>query len=156
MGDSRATLEAALVRLGNSPGVTVIGRSSLYKTHPLGGPEQPDYLNACAIIKVEICPQQLLTILMGIEQEFSRVRTVRWGPRTLDLDILLYADMTIDTATLKIPHPRMVERAFVLVPLAEIAPDWVHPPSGQTIAALVEKLNPSGIEILAPGARGLN
>ncbi len=141
LGNSRATLEAALSRLGTAPGVEVVSRSSWYKTAPRGGPQQPDYLNACAVIKVAINPQRLLATLMTIEQEFGRVRSIRWGPRTLDLDIILYADLMLDSPDLTIPHPRMAERAFVLVPLAEIAPDWVEPVSGQTISQLVQKLD---------------
>ncbi|MFZ4640626.1 MAG: 2-amino-4-hydroxy-6-hydroxymethyldihydropteridine diphosphokinase [Nodosilinea sp.] len=148
IGDSRATLEAALLRLGNTPGVDLVSRSSWYKTAPIGGPEQPDYVNACAVLKVGISPQQFLLKLLAIEQEFGRVRTVRWGSRTLDLDILLYADIIMDTPDLKIPHPRMVERAFVLVPLVEIAPAWIEPVSGETIAQLVQKLDTSAVKIL--------
>ncbi|MGB5899195.1 MAG: 2-amino-4-hydroxy-6-hydroxymethyldihydropteridine diphosphokinase, partial [Geitlerinemataceae cyanobacterium] len=83
--------------------------------------------------------------LLAIEDKFNRVRQERWGPRTLDLDVLLFGDLILETPDLQIPHPRMNERAFVLVPLTEIAPDWIEPVSGKTIAQLVEKVDRSGV-----------
>ncbi|NET80517.1 MAG: 2-amino-4-hydroxy-6-hydroxymethyldihydropteridine diphosphokinase [Moorea sp. SIO1F2] len=148
LGDSRAILEAALRKLDQTLGVTVKLCSSWYKTAPVG-PPQPDYLNGCALLEVQLSPQKLLETLLGIEQEFGRVRQEHWGPRTLDLDLLLFDDLILQTPELQIPHPRMRQRAFVLVPLVEIAPDWVEPVSGQSIFQLVQKLDCSGVKLLS-------
>ena len=144
LGDSLAILEAALEILAQTPGISLKSRSSWYKTKAVG-PPQPDYLNGCAILQVEIKPQLLLEALLQIESKFGRVRQERWGPRTLDLDLLLYDDLILDTPNLKIPHPRMLERGFVLVPLAEIAPDWMEPVSRCTIKELVKKVDCSSV-----------
>ncbi len=144
LGNSRATLEQALEILDQTPEITVTTYSSWYQTQPVG-PVQPLFWNGCALLKVQIDPHTLLQILLGIEQQFGRVRRERWGPRILDLDVLLFGDLILKTPDLEIPHPRMTERAFVLAPLAEIAPDWIDPVSGQTIAQLAENVDLSGI-----------
>jgi len=140
LGDSRAILEATLATLANTPEVTLLARSSWYQTKAVG-PPQPDYINGCAVLQVKMPPQSLLETLLAIEVEFGRVRQERWGPRSLDLDLLLYDDLILDTPTLTLPHPRMRERAFVLVPLAEIAPNWIEPVSGKAIAELVQAVD---------------
>lgn len=147
LGDSRATLEAALKNLDQTPGITVKTYSSWYKTAPIG-PPQPAYLNGCAILEVQLSPLELLETVLEIERKFGRVRRERWGPRTLDIDILLFADLILSTPELEIPHPRMNERAFVLVPLAEIAPDWIEPVSRDAIGQLVAKVDCSGVRRL--------
>jgi 2-amino-4-hydroxy-6-hydroxymethyldihydropteridine diphosphokinase len=144
LGDSSAILEAAIVMLAKTPGITVTSQSSWYRTAPIG-PPQPDYLNGCVILEVQLTPHDLLQTLLSIENQFGRERRERWGPRTLDLDILLFDNLIIDTPTLQIPHPRMTERAFVLVPLAEIAPDWIESVSGCAIAKLVQRVDCSGV-----------
>jgi 2-amino-4-hydroxy-6-hydroxymethyldihydropteridine diphosphokinase len=144
MGDSPAILEAALETLANTPGIQLQAKSSWYITKAIG-PPQPDYLNACAILHVEMSPQLLLTTLLSIEQQFGRVRQQHWGPRSLDLDLLLYDDLILDTPNLQIPHPRMPERAFVLVPLAEIAPQWIEPISGRVIKDLLKDVDCSDV-----------
>ena len=144
LGESLTTLENALQILAKTPGITLSSRSSWYRTEPVG-PPQPDYLNGCAILKVELNPQELLETLLATEQKFKRVRKERWGARTLDLDIILYDDLILDTPSLQIPHPRMQERAFVLMPLAEIAPNWLDPASGKTITQLLKELDCSGV-----------
>lgn len=144
LGDSRAILEAAIVMLAKTPGITVTSQSSWYRTAPVG-PPQPDYLNGCVIVEVQLPPHDLLQTLLSIEKQFGRERRERWGPRTLDLDILLFDNLIINTPTLQIPHPRMTERAFVLVPFAEIAPDWIEPISGCAIAQLVQRVDCSGV-----------
>ncbi|MFH7028797.1 MAG: 2-amino-4-hydroxy-6-hydroxymethyldihydropteridine diphosphokinase [Heteroscytonema crispum UTEX LB 1556] len=146
LGDSLAILEAALKNLDQTSGITVKSHSSWYKTAPIG-PPQPDYLNGCAILEVELSPQELLETLLGVEQEFGRVRLEHWGPRTLDLDLLLFDDLVLDTPTLQIPHPRMTQRAFVLLPLAEIAPNWIEPVSGLTISELVQRIDCSEVSL---------
>lgn len=139
LGDSRSILEGAIDRLQTHTQIDLIAVSSWYLTAPIG-PPQPDYLNGCATIGTSLAALELLNILHSIESEFGRVRTEVWGARTLDLDLLLYNNLIIDLPNLQIPHPRMLERAFVLVPLAEIAPDWVEPRSGDSISNLLNKL----------------
>ncbi|MBF2004125.1 2-amino-4-hydroxy-6-hydroxymethyldihydropteridine diphosphokinase [Chlorogloeopsis fritschii PCC 9212] len=147
MGDSQAILEAAIETLAQTPGIILKAKSHWYKTKAVG-PPQPDYLNGCAILQVNILPQLLLEILLEIEKKFGRVRKERWGPRLLDLDLLLYDDLILDTPDLQIPHPRMHERAFVLVPLAEVAPDWIEPISGRKIKQLVKEVDCSEVHLL--------
>jgi len=148
LGDSRTILENALKTLGNTLGITLKAQSSWYQTAPVG-PPQPDYLNGCALLEVQLTPQELLETLLKIEVQFGRVRQERWGPRILDLDLLLFDDLILETHALQLPHPRMTERAFVLVPLAEIAPNWVEPVSGKAIAQLVQRVDCSGVRRLS-------
>ena len=144
LGNSEQTIDTALTRLDQIDGMEVVARSHLYKTAPVG-PPQPDYINACAIVRTHFSPEQVLKVLLTTEASFGRIRRERWGPRTLDLDLLLYADLVLDTPTLTLPHPRMHERAFVLVPLEEIAPDWQHPVRQQSVRELLEQVNPAGV-----------
>jgi 2-amino-4-hydroxy-6-hydroxymethyldihydropteridine diphosphokinase len=147
LGDSLATLSRAIVTLNNTPEIAVKSHSSWYQTAPVG-PPQPDYINACAILEVALQPEQLLAKLLEIEIKFNRVRREKWGPRTLDLDLLLYDNLILETPTLTLPHPRMTERAFVLVPLAEIAPDWVHPVTKSAIGQILQTADCSGVQKL--------
>ncbi|QSJ20807.1 2-amino-4-hydroxy-6-hydroxymethyldihydropteridine diphosphokinase [Nostoc sp. UHCC 0702] len=147
MGESRAILAAAIETLAQTPGITLKATSSWYKTKAVG-PPQPDYWNGCAILEVELPPQLFLDTLLATEQKFGRVRSQHWGPRSLDLDLLLYDDIILDTPTLQIPHPRMRERAFVLVPLAEIAPDWIEPISQRVIKDLLKDVDCSDVYLL--------
>lgn len=144
LGDSDWILESALEILAAEPGIQLVARSHWYQTVAVG-PPQPDYLNGCALLQVSLSPPALLQVLIRVEAQFGRVRRVRWGPRSLDLDLLWYDQLCLETPTLQIPHPRMRERAFVLVPLAEIAPDWIDPVSGKAIAQLVETVDWTGI-----------
>ncbi len=138
LGDRRETLEAAIRALGDVPGIIVHRVSSFRETEPVGGPAgQGMYLNAAAALETRLDPFELLRALQQIEARFGRLRTVRWGARTLDLDLLLYQDRIIDTPELKVPHPRLASRRFVLEPLAEIAPHAVEPVSKRTIAELL-------------------
>lgn len=147
LGDSQAILEGAITTIAQTPGIILQARSSWYQTAPVG-PPQPDYLNGCALLEVQMTPQELLQNILKLEAKFGRVRQERCGPRTLDLDLLLFDDLILDTPTLQLPHPRMTERAFVLVPLAEIAPNWVEPVSGKAIAQLVQTVDCSGVRRL--------
>ena len=147
IGDSRTILEAAVKTLNKVPGITHKIKSSWYRTKAVG-PPQPDYLNGCLSLGVDLEPFKLLEILLEIENKFGRERKQRWGARTLDLDLLLYDDFILHTPTLQIPHPRMTQRAFVLVPLAEIAPDWVEPVSKRPIKELVKEVDCSGVYLL--------
>lgn len=148
LGESRQVLEAALQRLGRLGATTLTARSSLYKTAPIG-PPQPDYLNACALVATRLSPQSLLAHLLALEAEFGRIRQERWGPRILDLDLLFYGDHLVTEPDLQIPHPRLRERAFVLVPLAEIAPHWIDPVTGQSVADLAQDIQRDGVERIA-------
>jgi len=148
LGDSYNILNAALQQLSECPGITLISSSSLYQTAPVG-PPQPDYLNACALLSTRLAPRDLLHTLLSIEQSFGRVRRERWGPRHLDIDLLFYGDQILTELDLQIPHPRLRERAFVLVPLAEIAPDWRDPVTDQSIQTLCEAVDSAGVKRLS-------
>lgn len=117
-------LENALQSINNNPEIHNLSHSSFYCTKPIGPQDQPDYVNAVARVETTLSPTVLLDYLQDIETSHGRVRDERWGPRTLDLDILVYGDLTIDTDRLTIPHPRISERAFVLVPILEIDPNF--------------------------------
>ncbi|MBE9199457.1 MULTISPECIES: 2-amino-4-hydroxy-6-hydroxymethyldihydropteridine diphosphokinase [unclassified Nodularia (in: cyanobacteria)] len=147
IGDSDLILAAAIETLATTPGIKLQAKSSWYRTKAVG-PPQPDYLNGCAILQVQMPPLLLLETLLATEQKFGRVRQERWGARSLDLDLLLYDDLIMDTPQLQIPHPRMRERAFVLIPLAEIAPNWVEPTSGRVIQDLVTEVDCSDVLLL--------
>lgn len=138
LGDSLRLLEAALEDLDRAPGLRLRARSSWWRSRAVG-PPQPDYLNGCALLDTRLPPEVLLEVMQEIERRHGRVRRERWGPRTLDLDLILYADLTLDTERLVLPHPRFRERAFVLLPLAEIAPGWIDPLTGRTVADLARQ-----------------
>jgi 2-amino-4-hydroxy-6-hydroxymethyldihydropteridine diphosphokinase len=147
LGDSRSILISAIDRLKIHPQIEVLAVSSWYQTKPVG-PPQPDYINGCATIQTSLTPLELLSVLQAIETDFGRVRGEVWGARTLDLDLLLYETQIVDVPNLQIPHLHMTERAFVLIPLAEIAANWIEPKSGDSIAILANKLECSGVELL--------
>jgi 2-amino-4-hydroxy-6-hydroxymethyldihydropteridine diphosphokinase len=144
-----AMVRSALGALDRLPGTRVVRRSSLYRTAPVGYLDQPDFINAVAQIETMLDPHQLLSSLLGIEARYGRVRSERNAPRTLDLDVLLYGDRIIDERGLSVPHPRMHERAFVLVPLAEIAPAVLVPGRGRT-ADLLSEISADGVSIIGP------
>jgi 2-amino-4-hydroxy-6-hydroxymethyldihydropteridine diphosphokinase len=139
LGDSLRLLDAALDDLVQAPGLRLRARSRWWRSRAVG-PPQPDYLNGCALLDTHLPPEALLEVLQAIEGRHGRVRRERWGPRTLDLDLILYADRRLDTERLVVPHPRFRERAFVLLPLAEIAPGWIDPLTGRTVAALARQV----------------
>ncbi len=114
--------------------------STFIETEPVGGPPQGPYINAAAELRTTLSPRALLDVLLDVEDELGRVRTVHWGPRKLDLDLLLYEDQIIDEPRLQVPHRHMHKRQFVLEPLGEIAPDAVHPVLGKSVRELQEEL----------------
>jgi 2-amino-4-hydroxy-6-hydroxymethyldihydropteridine diphosphokinase len=126
-GDRKIYLRRALELIGREERIEVVAVSSLIESQPEGGPPQGPFLNAAAEIRTPLSPHSLLRVLQRVESTLGRERTVRWGPREVDLDILLYDDRVLSSQDLEIPHPRMLERGFVLGPLVEIAPDRVHP-----------------------------
>ncbi|MBW4651545.1 MAG: 2-amino-4-hydroxy-6-hydroxymethyldihydropteridine diphosphokinase [Kaiparowitsia implicata GSE-PSE-MK54-09C] len=144
LGEPRQILEEALQVLDRTPGIRLDRQSPIYETAAVG-PPQPDYLNIAAILDTTLTPFELLNQLLAIEAQFGRVRRERWGPRLLDLDLLLFDDWVIDTPHLLIPHPRMNERAFVLVPLSDVAADWVDPITGKAIAELAQLVDRTGV-----------
>jgi 2-amino-4-hydroxy-6-hydroxymethyldihydropteridine diphosphokinase len=125
LGDRRAHLQQAVDSLAAMPDVRVVAVSNVYETAPVGGPVQDDYYNAVVAADVNVEPQDLLKIAQQLEHDAARVRGERWGPRTLDVDILLVDDLRVETPELTIPHPRMWQRGFVLAPLRDVAPELV-------------------------------
>lgn len=131
LGHPAATVRAALAALSGIPESVLVAASSLYRTAPVGLKHQPDFINAVAAVDTTLTPLALLDALFAIEADFGRSRSVKNAPRTLDLDLLLYGESRLDEARLTLPHPRMHERAFVLVPLAELAPECRIPGHGE-------------------------
>ncbi len=145
LGDRRAHLLAARERLCTTAEIACLAASSLYESQPSGGPSgQGLYLNAVVAIDTVLAPLALLQLLQSIEKEHGRVRDVRWSERTLDLDLLFYNDLILLSERLTLPHPRLHERAFVLLPCAEIAPELLHPEYGRTMLQLSEAIDLSG------------
>lgn len=143
LGDRLEYLKKAWRLLQAREEIQLTQLSSSYETEPLGYADQRKFINAVFSLKTSCTPHALLEILQGIESSLGRERTVRWGPRSVDLDILIYEDMVLQDRLLTIPHPHLTERAFVLVPLAEIAPLLLHPLTGKTIRQHLEELEDS-------------
>lgn len=141
LGDRIAYLQAAVDGLHADARTTVQAVSSVYQTAPVGGPEQEEYLNVAVRVATRRSPARLLRLCQVIETALGRERSVRWGARTIDLDVLLYGPRTVATRSLQVPHPRLVERAFALVPLIEVAPGETLP-DGTTLTAALAKLAP--------------
>lgn len=139
LGDRLGNLRKAL-RLLKLKGINITGRSDIFETHPLGPQDQNRFLNACVIIDSQLSPQSLLIQLKDIEKQIGRIHRGKWGPREIDLDILLYENYVIDGSDLTIPHPEFHKRSFVLIPLEQLTPDWIHPVIGITIRDLKERL----------------
>lgn len=127
IGHRKSYIRNAITLIGNYPEITVVKQSSLIETKPVGPIDQDLFINAVIEISTSLTPPELLATCLAVEEQFGRVRTQRWGPRTIDLDIILFADRIIGETNLKIPHPELQMRVFVLVPLAEIAPKIEHP-----------------------------
>jgi len=148
LGEREAQIRRALEELGKLPRTSLTRVSSLYDTAPVGDIEQPRFLNAVACVATDLSAGELLWNLLLVEQRLGRVRAKakKWGPRTIDLDLLFFGDQVIEAPDLHVPHPEAHHRAFVLAPLAELEPDFVHPVFGETIAAMLDRLPPeSGV-----------
>ncbi|HBF29301.1 2-amino-4-hydroxy-6-hydroxymethyldihydropteridine diphosphokinase [Rhizobium sp.] len=145
IGDPSAAMALALQTLNERDDCTVLSVSKLYSTPPWGKLDQADFFNCCALVQTSLAPAPLLDVCLELERLMKRVRLERWGPRTLDIDILLYDDQVIDAPNLSIPHPRMLERAFVLQPLADIADGVIV--SGRPVAEWLEKVDASDIAV---------
>lgn len=140
----RAQVEQALVELATIPQSQLLSKSPFYRSAPVGPGDQPDYINAVALLKTSLSPLALLDALQAIEQRHQRVRIEHWGPRTLDLDILLLDQQTIDSERLKVPHPYLTQRNFVLYPLADITPD-LRLPDGTSLQQLIAQCPRDGL-----------
>jgi 2-amino-4-hydroxy-6-hydroxymethyldihydropteridine diphosphokinase len=153
LGDRHAALQRAADLLAGEPGVRLTRSSRVWETDPVGGPPQPDFLNAVVRAETDLEPAGLLAACQRVEAALGRVRAERWGPRTIDVDVLLYGAKAIDTPDLTVPHPRMVERAFVLMPLLEIDP---NPPMPDGTRLADVRLGPDavgGVRPVAPPLR---
>jgi 2-amino-4-hydroxy-6-hydroxymethyldihydropteridine diphosphokinase len=152
LGDVRSVLDAAIHAFCEGEAVRLKARSADYRTPPWGRADQPPFVNACIAVETALGPRDLLARAMAVERAFGRERAPggRWGPRTLDIDILAYDDVTLDESGLRLPHPHLFERAFVLVPLAEIRPDAVI--AGRVVRDALADIDASGIVRLPPPA----
>jgi len=150
VGDASATLDRAVQDFCDGSAVRLLARSADYRTPPRGVEEQPPFVNLCVKVATALSPRALLDRAHAVERALGRDRAkeVRWGPRTVDIDLLAYDDLTLNEADLTLPHPRLLERAFVLVPLADIAPDQVI--QGTTVRQALARLDAHGIERLPP------
>lgn len=153
LGDPLAQLRNAVAALASLPGTCVAAVSSVYRSAPVGYLDQPDFLNAVAALDTRLSPQALLDALLVIEQEGGRTRAFRNAPRLIDLDLLLYGDRVVDEVHLTVPHPRMADRAFVLLPLAEIDPDCVVPGAGP-LSTLAAGASGQAIQCIGPLVAG--
>ena len=150
VGDARANLERAIALLCDGDLVRLLARSSDYQTPPWGLEQQPEFVNLCLMVETALTPAALLERNQQVERALGRDRTheVRWGPRPIDIDIIAYDDVVVDEPALKLPHPHAFERAFVLVPLAEIAPDRVI--AGTRVSDALARIDTAGIHRLPP------
>jgi 2-amino-4-hydroxy-6-hydroxymethyldihydropteridine diphosphokinase len=145
LGDRHANLRAAVKAL--APGVRVLEESRIYETPAWGYEDQPPFLNMALKAETSLQPEALLAHVKQLESDLGRTPSFHWGPRLIDIDVLFYDDLVLDTPGLTIPHPRLHERAFVLVPLADIAPALLHPATGKTVQQMLEDVDRSAIRL---------
>jgi 2-amino-4-hydroxy-6-hydroxymethyldihydropteridine diphosphokinase len=145
LGDPVAAIETALARLDAS-GVAILARSAFYRTPPWGPVAQPDFINLCALAETALRPRALLALTQATEREFGREPGPRWGPRALDIDILDYGGIRVEEPDLVLPHPRLFQRAFVLVPLAEVAPERIL--AGRAVRDWAAEVDRAGVVLL--------
>lgn len=140
LGEKQINILRSVALLNEADQIRTVKKSRLYKTKPFGVLDQPDFYNSVVKIKTSLSPKELLSVTSRIEKKMGRRRGKKWGPRVIDLDILLYGDSVVNTRDLKIPHPEMQKREFVLKPLHEIAPAFIHPTLGKKISKLLKEL----------------
>ncbi|MSR77900.1 MAG: 2-amino-4-hydroxy-6-hydroxymethyldihydropteridine diphosphokinase [Candidatus Omnitrophica bacterium] len=141
LGDRNAYLDRAVLEVAKTPGISGLKMSPVYETRPVGGPEgQENYLNAVMEIQTELAAREILNLLLKVEKGLGRERSVKNAPRTIDLDLIFYGDQVIEDRGLSIPHPRLHEREFVLRPLADLAPDFMHPVLKQSVRHLLTSI----------------
>ena len=153
LGDRLDTLQRAVDLLGAEANIEVTRCSRVWETDPVGGPPQPDFLNVVVRADVDLPPRDLLAACQRVEAALGRVRDIRWGPRTVDIDVLLIAERAIDEPDLVVPHPRLHERAFVLMPLLEIEPDPVLPDGTRLVDVRLGPDAAGGVRVFAPPLR---
>ncbi|MDO8691827.1 MAG: 2-amino-4-hydroxy-6-hydroxymethyldihydropteridine diphosphokinase [Dehalococcoidia bacterium] len=150
LGDREGNIRAALARLG---AVMVVEKvSSFYETDPIGYLDQPSFINIVCLVSAELSPLGILDLAKTIEEQMGRKPNFRNGPRLIDVDILSYGDLVLDTEELTIPHPRLSERSFVLVPLSEISPDWRHPTLAKTALEMAGEVGSRGVRLMVGAA----
>ena len=151
LGDRLANLKRAPELLLAEPGLELEACSNIYETEPVGGPDQGPFLNVCLSVKTDLSPVTLLLRMLAVEEKMKRVREKRWGPRIIDLDLLIYEATIMNTPLLQLPHPRLAERDFVLIPLANIAPGLLVPGGNRTVQEILDrrKENP-GVKFYRP------
>lgn len=145
IGDPRAAMAHALQEIDRADDCSILAVSRLYVTPPWGKTDQAEFFNCCALVETTLDPEPLLELCLSIERQMKRVRMERWGPRTIDIDVLTYGDRSQKTDVLELPHPRMTDRGFVMMPLADIAPDLTV--SGQRVSDWLESVDVAGIRI---------
>lgn len=151
LGERLENLKHALEMLEREAGITVQAVSAVYETAPVGGPEQGPFLNACAVLATDLSPTQLLLRMLESENVMGRIRKERWGPRIIDLDLLIFNGVTMNTPLLELPHPRLTERDFVLIPLADIVPDLLVPTKGKTVREILATRRPANdVQLFQP------
>ena len=143
-GNRLEMLQGAVDALAATPGMTVLAVSGVYETEPVGGPPQPDYLNAVVLAEGPSDPRQVRDRAQAVEDDFGRVREERWGPRTLDVDVIVVGDLVVDEPDLQVPHPRVAERAFVLLPWLDVEPAAALP-DGRMVTGLLAALDAGGV-----------
>ncbi len=152
LGDRLANLNYSLELLFQKPGLQLKACSNIYETKPVGGPEQGLFLNACIALETSLAPGELLQTMLIVEHKMKRVRKERWGPRIIDLDLLVYEGTIVNTPVLQLPHPRLAKRDFVLLPLADIAPELFIPGINQTVKQILAGRKTNSDVKLYPGS----